>query len=62
MAKAAEMTTKASQPEKVDAYMSALKHSLANVVGDLRRIILATHKEIGEEIKWNAPTFFYAAK
>ena len=62
MAKAAEMTTKASQPEKVDAYMSTLKHPLANVVADLRRIILAAHKEIGEEIKWNAPTFFYAGK
>ena len=62
MPKAAEVTTKPSEPEKIDAYMTTLKHPLANVVADLRRIILATHKEIGEEIKWNAPAFFYAGK
>lgn len=62
MPKTAEMTTKASEPEKVDAYMGKLKHPLAKVVADLRRIILSTDKEIGEEIKWNAPTFFYAGE
>lgn len=56
------MTSKASEPEKVDAYMSKLKHPLTKVVADLRKIILNTHKEIGEEIKWNAPTFFYSGK
>lgn len=53
---------KASEPEKVDAYMRGLKHPLAEVVGALRRIILGVDREIGEEIKWNAPTFFYAGK
>ena len=56
------MTSKASAPEKVDAYMGKLKHPLTKVVADLRQIILSTHKEIGEEIKWNAPTFFYSGK
>ena len=51
--------TKPSEPEKVDAYMKVLKHPLADVVEALRRIILDTDPEIGEEIKWNAPTFFY---
>jgi hypothetical protein len=62
MPKVAEITTKASEPDNVDAYMGKLKHPLAKVVADLRRIILATDSEIGEEIKWNAPTFFYAGK
>ena len=62
MAKTREMTGKASEPEKVDAYMRRLKHPLAKVVEDLRQIILSTEKEIGEEIKWNAPTFFYTGK
>jgi hypothetical protein len=62
MPKITEMTTKVSEPEKVDAYMGKLKHPLAKVVQDLRQIILSTDKEIGEEIKWNAPTFFYAGK
>jgi hypothetical protein len=54
--------TKPSEPEKVDAYMTKLKHPLADVVAALRKIILSTEREIGEEIKWNAPTFFYSGK
>jgi hypothetical protein len=56
------LSTKASEPEKVDAYMKALKHPLADVVEGLRQIILNTDAEIGEEIKWNAPTFFYSGE
>ena len=53
---------KPSEPEKVDAYMRGLKHPLADVVEALRRIILSTDREIGEEVKWNAPTFFYTGE
>ena len=60
MAKASELVSKASEPEKVDAYVAKLKHPLAEVVKNLRRIILSIDGEIGEEVKWNAPTFFYA--
>jgi hypothetical protein len=60
MAKASQLVTKASEPEKVDEYVGKLKHPLAEVVRNLRRIILSVGSEIGEEIKWNAPTFFYA--
>jgi len=62
MKKEQQLRTKASEPEKVDAYMQKLKHPLKDVVEALRRIILATDDEIGEEIKWNAPTFFYAGE
>jgi len=54
-----QKTTKPSEPAKVDAYMKALKHPLAEVLAALRKIILKIDPEIGEEIKWNAPTFFY---
>jgi hypothetical protein len=54
--------TKPSEPEKVDAYMQGLTHPLAKVVEALRKIILSTDREIGEEIKWNAPTFFYSGE
>lgn len=53
---------KPSEPEKVDAYMAKLKHPLADVVAALRKIILSTDSEIGEEIKWNAPTLFYSGE
>jgi hypothetical protein len=62
MKKKQELLTKASEPDKVDAYMQKLKHPLAEVVAALRKIILSTGSEIGEEIKWNAPTFFYAGE
>ena len=54
--------TKPSEPDKVDAYMKKLKHPLTAVVAALRRIILSTDPGIGEEVKWNAPTFFYAGE
>ena len=56
------MTTKPSEPEKVDAYIKRLKHPLKDVVVALRKTILEADPEIGEEIKWNAPTFFYAGE
>ena len=57
-----EMSAKPSEPEKVDTYIGKLKHPLLPVVKALRKVILSTDKEIGEEIKWNAPTFFYAGE
>jgi hypothetical protein len=57
--KAKESLTKRSEPEKVDAYTAELKHPLAGVAKALREIILKTDPDIGEEIKWNAPAFFY---
>jgi hypothetical protein len=57
-----DTSTKPSEPDKVDAYMKKLKHPLADVVEALRRMILAADREVGEEIKWNAPTFFYTGE
>ena len=56
------LTTKSSQPELVDDYMDKLKHPLKDVAEALRQVILDTHKTIGEEIFWNAPSFFYTGK
>lgn len=55
-------TTKPSESDKVDAYMKVLNHPLSDVVEALRQIILKTDLEIGEEIKWNVPTFFYTGE
>jgi hypothetical protein len=52
-------TTQPSKPEEVDAYMKNLKHPLADLAEQIRRTILAADSTIGEEIKWNAPAFFY---
>ena len=57
-----ETLTKPSEPDKVDAYLDKLKHPLAAVAKALREIILKTDPQIGEEIKWNAPAFFYSGE
>ena len=62
MKSAPSFSTKPSEHEKVDAYMKTLKHPLKNVLEALRKIILSADSSIGEEIKWNAPTFFYAGE
>ena len=62
MKKKQDLLTKPSEPDKVDAYMQKLKHPLKDVVASLRKTILSTDQEIGEEIKWNAPTFFFAGE
>ena len=53
---------KPSAPAEVDKYMKVLKHPLAKVVEALRQIILKAHSDVGEEIKWNAPSFFFTGE
>ncbi len=59
---AIQKSTRPSEPDKVNEYMKKLSHPLADVVEALRQIILATNSGIGEEIKWNAPAFFYTGE
>ncbi len=54
-----DKTTQPSNSAAVDAYMHSLTHPLAELAGEVRRTILAADPSIGEEIKWNAPAFFY---
>jgi len=42
--------------------MAKLDYPLKDVVQALRELILSTDAEIGEEVKWNAPTFFYSGE
>lgn len=51
-----------SQTEAVDAYMKKLKHPMKEAAQLTREIILGSGKNIGEEIAWNAPAFYYTGK
>ncbi|HEU4324177.1 MAG TPA: DUF1801 domain-containing protein [Roseiflexaceae bacterium] len=54
------MTTKkrsASAPESVESLLETLDHPHKPAILALRRIILQTDPRIGEEVKWNAPSF-----
>jgi hypothetical protein len=55
-------TTKASDSAGVDRYMKQLAHPLVEVIEALRQAILKTDPRIGEEVKWNAPAFFYTGE
>jgi len=53
---------KLTEAEKITAYMQNLQHPLLEVVQALRKTIAASNTKIGEEIKWNAPAFFYTGE
>lgn len=54
--------SKLTDTEQVSAHIQQLDPSVAEIVETLRRIILSTHKEIGERIKWNNPSFYYTGE
>ena len=48
---------KSAAPADVDAFLAALKHPQDAAIRRLRAVIRATDPRIGEDIKWNAPSF-----
>lgn len=53
------MTKNNNDPLAVTKFIQELEPGLAELIEALRQLILATDKEIGEQIKWNSPAFFY---
>ncbi|MEO8886151.1 MAG: DUF1801 domain-containing protein [Mucilaginibacter sp.] len=53
---------KLSDIELVSAYIEKLEEPTKEIVQALRQIILRTSAEIAEEIKWNAPSFYYSGE
>ncbi|MBK5277315.1 MAG: DUF1801 domain-containing protein [Bacteroidia bacterium] len=51
-----------SDTEQVTAHIARLDPSVGKIVEALRQIILRTDKAIGERIKWNNPSFYYAGE
>lgn len=54
--------TKLSNTEQVSAYIDKLEQPTQGIVVALRQIILSTDEQIAEEIKWNAPSFYYSGE
>jgi len=48
-----------NNPAAIDLYIQMLEQPLADIVQSIRQVILSTDPVIGEQIKWNAPSFFY---
>ncbi len=51
-----------SNTEQVTEYIQKLDDPIREIVEAIRQIVLTTHAEIGEEIKWNAPSFLYTGE
>jgi hypothetical protein len=52
-------TKKPTGPEAITQHINQLEPELAGTIQHLRQIILDTDPVIGEEIKWNSPSFYY---
>jgi hypothetical protein len=50
--------TQQADTQSVNAYMDALDHPLKMEMEAVRSILLKSNKNIGEHVKWNAPSFF----
>ena len=49
-------------PAAVTVYIQKLDPDFAKAIETLRQTILGAGKEIGEQIKWNSPSFFYTCE
>lgn len=49
-------------PASVTAYIQKLEPGFAELIEAIRKLILSTDKMIGEQIKWNSPSFFYTGE
>lgn len=52
-------TKQNSGSEEVTAFIKKASPDTAKLLEALRQVILKTDKEIAEQIKWNAPSFYY---
>lgn len=48
-----------NDPAAVSAYIQGLEPGQAAVAEAVRQVFLQAHPAVGEQIKWNAPSFFY---
>lgn len=54
--------TRLSDKDQVTNHIQNLDPGIGETVEALRQIILGTDPEIGERIKWNNPSFYYAGE
>lgn len=50
---------KLNEAEKVSQHIDQIDPAIRNSISYLRSFILAIDPEIGEQIKWNSPSFYY---
>ncbi len=48
--------------EKINALIKAHEPPVARTIEYIRQVILTTDAQIGEQIKWNSPSFYYTGE
>lgn len=51
-----------SNTEQVTAHIQKLDAAIGPVIEAIRQIILSADPEIGEQVKWNSPSFYYTGE
>lgn len=51
-----------SNTEQVTAHIQKLDAAIIPAIEALRQIILSADPEIGEQVKWNSPSFYYTGE
>lgn len=51
-----------NDPVSVTSYIQKLDPAFAKLIQVVRKLILDTDPSIGEQIKWNSPSFFYTGE
>ncbi len=52
-------SSKSSEQAKINALIRSHEPATAATIEYLRQVILGTDKSIGEQVKWNSPSFYY---
>ena len=58
----AKLSVKPTAPEQVEQWLKPLDRGLRALVQRTREVVLSASPAIGEEIKWNAPSFFFTGE
>lgn len=58
---AKKMGGKAAEISAAD-YLKNLEHPLKKVLQALRKVVMATDREIGEQVKWNSLSFYFTGE
>jgi len=51
-------TRKAKSAQSVEELLTGLEHPLRTDIEELRGVVLSASDNIGEEVKWNSPSFY----
>ena len=55
--------TKSKDPDQeLREYTAKLKHPLLSLINEIRKIVLSSHPNVAEQVKWNSPAFYFTGE